>query len=47
VKYLGLPLDHVHEPAHRVEHFIGPRCGMTLTETRSGRRRPHGQEIPS
>jgi len=48
VQYLGLPLDHVHEPAHRVEHFIGPELREELQhkldETGVD---PHGREIPS
>jgi manganese/zinc/iron transport system permease protein len=48
VQYLGLPLDHVHEPAHRVEHFIGPELQEELQhkldETGVD---PHGREIPS
>jgi manganese/zinc/iron transport system permease protein len=48
VQYLGLPLDHVHEPAHRVEHFIGPELREELEhkldETGVD---PHGREIPS
>jgi manganese/zinc/iron transport system permease protein len=48
VQYLGLPLDHVHEPAHRVEHFIGPELREELQhkldETDVD---PHGREIPS
>jgi manganese/zinc/iron transport system permease protein len=48
VQYLGLPLDHVHEPAHRVEHFIGPELREELQhkldETGVD---PHGRKIPS
>jgi manganese/zinc/iron transport system permease protein len=48
VQYLGLPLDHVHEPAHRVEHFIGPELQEELQhkldETGVD---PHGRKIPS
>jgi manganese/zinc/iron transport system permease protein len=47
VQYLGLPLDHVHEPAHRVEHFIGQEMREELeakVDATGGD--PHGREIP-
>lgn len=47
VKHLGLPLDHVHEPAHRVEHFIGNEMREQLQqELDAANRDPHGREIP-
>jgi manganese/zinc/iron transport system permease protein len=47
VQYLGLPLDHVHEPAHRVEHFIGKEMREELeAEVDAAGRDPHGREIP-
>jgi Mn-dependent DtxR family transcriptional regulator len=47
VKHLGLPLDHVHEPAHRVEHFIGPKIREHLEEAvDDAAKDPHGREIP-
>lgn len=47
VQFLGLPLDHVHEPAHRVEHFIGPAMQEELREKLAGADvDPHGREIP-
>jgi manganese/zinc/iron transport system permease protein len=47
VKVLGLPLDHVHEPAHRVEHFIGKELREELeAEVDAPDRDPHGREIP-
>ena len=47
VKYLGLPLDHVHEPAHRVEHFIGDDIREQLEqELDAAATDPHGREIP-
>jgi manganese/zinc/iron transport system permease protein len=47
VKYLGLPLDHVHEPAHRVEHFIGPEMRDELQQKlEAADVDPHGREIP-
>jgi manganese/zinc/iron transport system permease protein len=47
VKHLGLPADHVHAPADRVEHFINQPLREELqkdlqTETRD----PHGRNIP-
>ena len=36
VQHLGMPLDHVHEPAHRVEHFIDERL-----PPRAGKRSRH------
>ena len=32
VKHLGLPLDHVHAPADRVEHFINSRSANNCKE---------------
>ena len=48
--YLGehfqLPLDHLHEPAERIEHFIGPELQSQLAAEVQSRRDPHGREIP-
>jgi hypothetical protein len=49
--YLGehfqLPLDHLHEPAERIEHFIGPELQSQLAaELQQTQRDPHGREIP-
>jgi manganese/zinc/iron transport system permease protein len=47
VKHLGFAPDHVHEPAHRVEHFIGPRIREQLQEAvEDTSKDPHGREIP-
>ncbi len=46
VQYLGLPLDHVHEPAHRVEHFIGPLLRAQLAVEVDAGDDPHGRKIP-
>ena len=47
VEYLGLPLDHVHEGAHRVEHFLDERMRRELAEAiEDTERDPHGREIP-
>ncbi len=48
VEYLGLPLDHVHEPAERMEHYIGPPLQSRLTEGVAQKETdPHGREIPA
>jgi ABC-type Mn2+/Zn2+ transport system permease subunit/Mn-dependent DtxR family transcriptional regulator len=48
--YLGehfqLPLDHLHEPAERIEHFIGPDLQAQLAAELQSPRDPHGREIP-
>lgn len=48
VEYFRLPLDHLHAPAERVEHFIGPelqeRLAAVLGTTSVD---PHGREIPA
>jgi manganese/zinc/iron transport system permease protein len=47
VQHLGLPLDHVHEPAHRVEHYIGPELREQLKQkVEDTSVDPHGREIP-
>jgi Mn-dependent DtxR family transcriptional regulator len=50
--YLGehfeLPLDHLHAPAERLEHFLGPALQAQLADelTEPGRD-PHGRDIPN
>ncbi len=47
-QYSDLPLDHLHEPAERVEHFIGPRLETALREeVADPQADPHGRSIPS
>ncbi len=47
VEHLGMPLDHVHEPAHRIEHFIDERLRKELdAELKRKGQDPHGREIP-
>lgn len=47
VKHLGMPLDHVHAPADRVEHFIDERLRRELeAEVDAAAGDPHGREIP-
>jgi manganese/zinc/iron transport system permease protein len=45
-QYLGLPLDHVHEPAHRVEHYISQDMRDELQQQVAADADPHGREIP-
>jgi manganese/zinc/iron transport system permease protein len=48
VKHLGLPLDHVHAPADRVEHYINEPLRENLQRhLADARQDPHGREIPS
>jgi ABC-type Mn2+/Zn2+ transport system permease subunit len=48
VKHLGLPLDHVHAPADRVEHFIGqPLRDELRKELEDADQDPHGRAIPN
>ncbi|HYT95236.1 MAG TPA: metal ABC transporter permease [Gemmataceae bacterium] len=49
--YLGenfeLPLDHLHEPAERMEHYVGPALQKELeAELRRPDVDPHGRPIP-
>lgn len=47
VEKLGLPLDHVHEPAHRVEHYIDEQMRQQLDEQLDVKGQdPHGRDIP-
>ncbi|RIK73983.1 MAG: iron ABC transporter [Planctomycetota bacterium] len=47
VKHLGLPLDHVHQGAHRTEHYIGRQLRDQLQqEVEANAADPHGREIP-
>lgn len=43
---LGLPPDHVHEPSHRLEHFITDSMQAQLEHDVGGASDPHGQRIP-
>ena len=46
-EHFALPLDHLHEPAERLEHFLGPRLQEQLAESLTeSARDPHGREIP-
>jgi manganese/zinc/iron transport system permease protein len=47
VEHLGLPLDHVHDPAERMEHFIDARLQeQIVADLRDAQKDPHGREIP-
>jgi hypothetical protein len=47
VKHLGLPLDHVHAPADRVEHFINQPLREELQKAVDDvQQDPHGRAIP-
>jgi len=45
-KRLGLPADHVHAPAERVEHFVGANLRDRLAEEVGKQADPHGRAIP-
>jgi len=46
-EHFQLPLDHLHESAERVEHFIGPKLQQRLaSDLHQPGRDPHGKEIP-
>lgn len=42
-----LPLDHLHEPSHRVEHFLGEDLRRELEQELRAAQDPHGAAIPS
>ena len=44
--YLGIPLDHLHEPAHRMEHFLTPELTQTILAGSGNTQDPHGRPIP-
>lgn len=47
VEFLGLPLDHVHGPATRMEHYIGAHLQEQIAaDLRHGATDPHGRQIP-
>jgi manganese/zinc/iron transport system permease protein len=45
-KELGIPLDHLHQPSHRVEHFISGDLERGLRRQVAGSDDPHGKPIP-
>lgn len=47
VENFQLPPDHVHDPAEKIEHFIGPALQKELAESLPKHKLdPHGREIP-
>ncbi|HEY4307922.1 MAG TPA: metal ABC transporter permease [Pirellulales bacterium] len=47
VEHLGLPPDHVHDPAERMEHFIDSRLQeQIVADLSDAQKDPHGREIP-
>jgi ABC-type Mn2+/Zn2+ transport system permease subunit/Mn-dependent DtxR family transcriptional regulator len=48
VEKLGLPLDHVHEPAERMEHYLDERLRQEIaSQVTSPDHDPHGRAIPN
>lgn len=46
-RHFDLPLDHLHMPAERVEHFISPELSSRLeTHLSDAQHDPHGRAIP-
>lgn len=46
-EHFELPVDHLHEPAERVEHYIGPELRERLAdELATPETDPHGRAIP-
>ncbi len=46
-RHFDLPLDHLHMPAERVEHYISPQMRSQLeTDLEDLQRDPHGKRIP-
>jgi manganese/zinc/iron transport system permease protein len=46
VQYLGLPIDHVHAPAERMEHYIDKNLRDQLAADLGDANDPHGRVIP-
>jgi manganese/zinc/iron transport system permease protein len=45
-KHLRLPLDHLHAPSERVEHYIGRALARELADELESKKDPHGRIIP-
>lgn len=46
-KELGIAMDHLHEPSHRVEHFISPEVAHGISRELGDAGDPHGKPIPA
>jgi manganese/zinc/iron transport system permease protein len=46
-KHLALPSDHLHEPSHRLEHYLSPEMRQELGREVGDGPDPHGRPIPS
>ena len=46
MSHLGLPEDHVHDPADAIEHFIGGELAAELGAQISDEHDPQGKQIP-
>lgn len=45
-KHFGLPLDHLHAPAERMEHFVSSKLEQELAVDTATQTDPHGKDIP-
>jgi hypothetical protein len=45
-KHLALPLDHLHAPSERTEHFIGRAIARQIETELQSDEDPHGRSIP-
>jgi manganese/zinc/iron transport system permease protein len=45
-KHFGLPLDHLHAPAERMEHYVTPALQERIAAEIGHVPDPHGREIP-
>jgi len=45
-RHLGLPLDHLHDPSERAEHYIGRALAREIEAEIGTESDPHGKEIP-
>jgi ABC-type Mn2+/Zn2+ transport system permease subunit len=46
-RHFELPADHLHDPAERMEHYIGPELQKSIAaELHQPERDPHGKSIP-
>jgi Mn-dependent DtxR family transcriptional regulator len=45
-KHLGLPEDHLHSPAERMEHFVSKDLQTRIASDIADSADPHGKQIP-